>query len=119
MNAKNWMVPIGLILLGGALAVGGFILGRSAGRADSDALLAKYTGLVAADNALMGQLGSSLGGALAESKRLSSTGSGLEQSIRTVAVLANGLHDAISAIARYEKARGSGGPGSGQVSPQP
>ena len=112
------MVYLGLILLGGALFVGGVLFGRSSGSADLAAAVARYDSLKSADDALMGRLGQSLGNALTESQRLSSTGSGLEQSIRTVAVLALGLHDSISAIARYEKARGSSGPGSDPGSPK-
>ena len=107
---KDWMVYVGLVLLGGALFIGGVLLGRSAGSADYAAALAKYDSLKSADDALMGRLGVSLGNALSESQRLSAAGSGLEQSARAVAVLAAGLHDSISAIVSYEKARGSSGP---------
>ena len=110
MLKKNWMVFLGLILLGGALAVGGFVIGQSTRSADYARALAKYDQLKSTDDALMGQLGTSIGNALTESQRLSSSGSGLEQSIREVAVLATGLHDAISAIVSYEKAGVSSSP---------
>jgi hypothetical protein len=108
---KNWVWILGAVFLAGALFIGGFVLGRSAGSADYASALAKYDSLKSADDALMGQLGTSLGNALTESQRLSAAGSGLEQSARAVAVLASGLHDSISAIVSYEKARGSSGPG--------
>ena len=116
--AKNWKWILGAIMLAGALAIGGFCLGRSSGSADLRTALAKYNGIVAADDALMGRLGSSLSGALAESQRLSAAGSGLEQSARQVAVLALGLRDSIGAIVSYEKARGSSGPGGSQDIPK-
>jgi hypothetical protein len=115
----NWPWYLGAVLLGAGLLIGAYDLGRSTGSADVNAALAKYNELRTADDALLGQLGTSLGRALTESQRLSAAGSGLEQSIRAVAVLALGLSDSISAIARYEKARGSSGPGSGESGVQP
>ena len=45
MLKKNWMVFLGLILLGGALAVGGFVIGQSTRSADLAAAIAKYNQL--------------------------------------------------------------------------
>ena len=118
MTNEKWKRILVAILIAGAFSVGGYFYGRSSGSADLESALAKYNALVAADNDVMGRLRTSLTGALTESQRLSATGSGLEQSVRTVVVLATGLHNAVSAIARYEKARGSSGPGGGQVSPK-
>jgi len=106
----TWKTLVVLILGLGIIFTSGYLLGRSAGSADYAAALAKYDSLKSADDALMGRLGVSLGNALSESQRLSAAGSGLEQSARAVAVLAAGLHDSISAIVSYEKARGSSGP---------
>lgn len=120
MNVKqNWMAYAGALLLAGALFIGGFIIGRSAGASDVNVALARYNELRTADDALVGRLGSTLGGALERSKQLSLAGNGLEQSAHAVAVLANSIHDAISAIARYEEARGSSGPGSGEGGDKP
>ena len=101
---------LGAIVFAAGLFFGGYDLGRSSGYGDVASALAKYNDLRAQDDALMGRLGSSLGNALRESQRLSTAGSGLEQSIREVAVLALGLHDSIDAIVEYEKARDSSGP---------
>jgi len=119
MNAKNWKWILGAIVLAGALAVGGYWIGRSAGDTQLNAALSAYNELRAADDALLGRLGTTLGGALKQSERLNSTGSGLEQSIREVAVLSLGLHDAIIAIARYEKERSAGSGESSKSGAQP
>ena len=115
MNVKSkiWLVG-GAVFVAGGLFFGGLLFGRSAGNADLNAALVKYNSLKSADDTLMGRLGNSLGNALAESQRLGAAGSGLEQSVRAVAVLATGLHDSIDAIVSYEKARGSSGTSSDQ-----
>jgi len=114
----NWMWVLGAVFLACALAVGGYVLGRSSGSADYAAALAKYDSLKSADDALMGRLGSTLGTALSQSQRLAQSGAGLEQSARAVADLSTAVHDAISAIVSYEKARGSSGPGNLPSSPK-
>ena len=119
MDEKNWKLLVGSLVLGVVLFIGGFLLGRSAGSADLNIALEQYRTLRTADDALLEGLGSTLGGALQQSQRLAQSGGGLEQSARRVAILANAVHDAISAIARSEEARGSESPGSGQGGVKP
>jgi len=102
-----WIKVVSLLLACLLFFAIGTYVGRIANNADLARATAQLDKLRSDDDALLGRLGTSLGNALAESDRLARAGAGLEQSARAVAVLANGLHDAISSIARYEKARGN------------
>lgn len=117
MSDKKWIVVSVLCVV--AFFGVGFYVGTIGQSAKLDAALAKYDTLRAADNALMGRLGETLGGAIKRSEQLRNSGAGLEQSARRVAVLAQAVNDSIVAIVRDQKERGSSDTNGGGVSPSP
>ena len=110
MLKKNWMVFLGLILLGGALAVGGFVIGQSTRSADYARALAKYDQLKSNTDLYLGSALKSLGSALAEQQRLSKLGGDIESEARSVAALSLGIHDCIASLRRAQEAGGSSSP---------
>jgi len=116
---KNWIVYLGLILLGGAIFVGGLLLGRSSGSADLAAATAKYNALRATDDQYIGSALKSVGSALAASQQLNSTGNDLETTARRIAIIANGIRDVAAILTKAESARGGSGPGASPVGPKP
>jgi hypothetical protein len=116
MTNEKWKQVLFAVLVGAALAVGGFLLGRSAGSADLRAAVARYDALRTADDQYLGQALGAVRSAIAESDRLAKSGSDLESTARSIAVLVNGIRDCVGALEKAEAARSnsriSGDPGS-------
>jgi hypothetical protein len=115
-KATWWVWVLGAIMLAGALAIGGFCLGRSAGSADVRAAVARYDALRTADDRAIGTALDAVRSAIAESGRLAKSGSDIESTVRSIAVLVNGIRDCVGALEKAEAARSdsrvSGDPGS-------
>jgi hypothetical protein len=110
---SRWMWILGAVLLGAGLLIGAYNLGRSTGSADVNAALAKYNELRTADDKYIGSALGSVKSALAESDRLSQSGSYIEATVRSISVLVNAVRDCITELSKAEALRGSGSPAGG------
>jgi hypothetical protein len=118
MNAKEWPWIVGAALLAGAIFVFGMLAGRSAGSADLRAAVARYDALRSADDKYIGTALKSIGSALSESDRLAKSGSDIDATARSIAVLVTGIRDCVASLERAQGARETSGIPGNQGSPK-
>ena len=110
MNVPKWPWIFGAILVVCAVFIGGVVLGRSSSGYDYRAAVARYDRLRAADDGYIGDALRSVGSALKESDRLAKSGSDIESTVRSIAVLVNGIRDCVGALQKAQASRIPGSP---------